>query len=345
VRTYRLILSGLGNVGRSFLELLQSQADLLAHQYDISFVVTGAADTSGAALAPDGLDVAALIAAKNAKQGVGTLSGVGQLGMSAIELAKQAPGDLLLESTLTNLRDGQPGLDVIRTALTRKIHVVSANKGPIVLAFDELTGLASQPGGPDLRYSACVGGALPSVNIGRRDMAGARIERIEAVLNGTTQLILRLMESVEGTSFEEALAEAQRRGVAEADPTLDVEGWDAANKLTILANAVLRQPTRLADLSVTGIRGLMAADLLLALEQGTRIILLCLAERVDEHYRLSVGPTALPLDHPLARMSGEEMGIVYHTDIAGRSSATSAERGPMPTAAAMLRDILDLVSM
>jgi homoserine dehydrogenase len=176
-------------------------------------------------------------------------------------------------------------------------------------------------------------------------MAGVRIERVEAVLNGTTQLILRLMESAEGTSFEEALAEAQRRGVAEADPTLDVEGWDAANKLTILANAVLHQPTKLADLSVTGISALTTAQLLLALEQGTRVVLLCLAERVGEDYHLSVSPTPLPLNHPLARMSGEEMGIVYHTDIAGRSSATSAERGPMPTAAAMLRDILDLVSM
>jgi homoserine dehydrogenase len=182
------------------------------------------------------------------------------------------------------------------------------------------------------------------VNIGRRDLAGARIERVEAVLNGTTQLILRLMESSKGSSFEEALAEAQRRGIAEADPTLDVEGWDAANKLTILANAVLRQPTRLADLSVTGIRALTTADLLLALEQGTRIVLLCLAERVGEGYRLSVGPTALPLNHPLARMGGDEMGIVYHTDIAGRASATSAERGPVPTAAAMLRDLIDLVA-
>src|SRR5438034_193695 len=132
----------------------------------------------------------------------------------------------------------------------------------------------------------------------------------------------------------------QRRGVAEADPTLDVEGWDAANKLVILANAVLRRPTTLADLTVEGITRLTAEDLQSATTRGERVVLLCLAEQAESNYRLSVRPTALPLDHPLAHMGGDEMGIVYYSDIAGRTSATSAERGPKPTAAAMLRDLI-----
>src|SRR5206468_9433486 len=131
-------------------------------------------------------------------------------GMSAVDLVQQASADVLLESTLTNLNDGQPGLDVIRTALQRGMGVVSANKGPLVLAYDELIALAQQSGTSRLRYSACVGGYLPTVNMGQRDLAGARIERVEAVLNGTTQGILRMMEA--GTSYIEALAEMQRRG-------------------------------------------------------------------------------------------------------------------------------------
>ena len=342
MRTYRLILSGLGNVGRSFLEVIQSQSDLLASRYGIALIMTGAADSGGAAIDPSGLDVAALIATKRAGQSVTSLAGVGAPGMSAVELARQAPGDALLESTLTNIRDGQPGLDVIRAALNRGIAVVSANKGPLVVAYAELAALAARPGGPGLRFSACVGGYLPSVNIGRRDLAGARIERIEAVLNGTSQGILRMMEA--GTSYEDALAEMQRRGIAEADPTLDVDGWDAANKLVILANAVLGRPTTLADVEIEGITHLAADELREATAHGARIVLLCLAEQIEGDYRVSVRPTALPLDHPLARMSGDEMGIVYYTDIGGRTSVITLERGPTPTAAAMLRDLIDLVT-
>jgi len=147
-----------------------------------------------------------------------------------------------------------------------------------------------------------------------------------------------------GTSYADALAEMQQRGLAEADPTLDVEGYDAANKVVILANAVLRRPTKLADVSIEGITRLTADELRAATAQSTRIVLLCLAEPFEGDYRLSVRPTSLPLDHPLARMSGDEMGIVYYTDIGGRTSATTLERGPKPTAAAMLRDLLDLIA-
>ena len=340
MQTYRVILSGLGNVGRSFLELIPSQADVLASRYGVSLLVVGAVDSGGAALNPSGLDVETLLATKRAKRSVASLAGVGLPGMSAVDLIQQAPADVLLESTLTNLNDGQPGLDVIRTALQRGMGVVSANKGPLVLAYDELIALAQQSGTSRLRYSACVGGYLPTVNIGQRDLVGARIERIEAVLNGTTHGILRAMEA--GTSYEEALAEMQGRGIAEADPTLDVEGWDATNKLVILANAVLRQATKLADVQREGITRLTIDELREATKQNTRIVLLCLAEYADGDYRLSVRPTALPLDHPLARMGGDEMGIVYYTDIGGRTSVTTLERGPKPTAAAMLRDLIDL---
>jgi homoserine dehydrogenase len=194
---------------------------------------------------------------------------------------------------------------------------------------------------PALRFSACCGGAMPTINIGWRDLIGCRIERVEAVLNGTTQGILRMME--EGRDYAAALAEMQRRGSAETDPSLDVEGWDSANKLVILANAVLSRPTTLADVEVEGITSLTVEELREALAHSARIVLLCLAEPFDGDYRLSVRPTALPLDHPLARMSGDEMGVVYHTDIAGRASATSLEHGPVPTAAAMLRDALEIV--
>jgi homoserine dehydrogenase len=185
--------------------------------------------------------------------------------------------------------------------------------------------------------------------VGRRDLAGAHINRVEAVVNGTTQLILWLM--TQGQGYEAALAEAQRMGIAEPDPDLDVDGWDAANKLVIIANAVLSFPATLADVEVTGIRGVSQAELQAARMAGGRMSLLAVAQAQPDEasggnppaYRLTVTPTALPADHPLARLESDEMGIVYHSDIYGRTVATTREEGPTGTGAAMLRDIIDIV--
>jgi homoserine dehydrogenase len=340
----RLILVGLGNVGRSFLRVLDSQAPLLRERYGTEFIVVGAADSAGAALDPAGLDQSALLAVKEGGGSVGSLPSVGHPGMSGLELLRSLPADAVLESTPVDLRTGQPGLDLVRAALRQGTPVVLANKGPLALAYSELAALSDlSDARPALRFSACVGGALPTINLGLRDLAGARILRVEAVLNGTTQYLLRAME--QGRGYAEVLADAQRRGLTETDPSLDVEGWDAASKLVIVANAVLRQPATLTDVQVEGISHITPAMLGAAVERGERIVLLCLAEPALDRvgsFRLSVRPAALPLDHPLARMDGDEMGVVYHTDIAGLASATSRERDPVPTASAMLRDLLEI---
>ncbi|ABU57652.1 homoserine dehydrogenase [Roseiflexus castenholzii] len=352
MRTYRLFLSGLGNVGRSFLAIMQSQASLLARRYGVALRLVAAADSGGAAIYATGLDPATILALKQRGQSIAALPESGIFGIAPVEVIQRIEADILLEATPVNLKTGQPGLDTVRAALRRGMHAVLANKGPLALAYTELADLsdmgeATEERGdprdwPALRFSACVGGALPTIAIGRRDLAGATIVRVEAVLNGTTQGILRAME--QGSSYADALAEMQRRGLAETDPSLDVEGWDAASKLTILANAVLRQPTTLADVAVRGITDLTTGDLRAALDRGERIVLLCLAERRGGDFHLSVQPTSLPLIHPLARMSADEMGVVYYTDITGRQTATTLETDPTPTAAAMLRDILDIAA-
>ncbi len=140
-------------------------------------------------------------------------------------------------------------------------------------------------------------------------------------MNGTCQGIVRMMER--GVNFDDALAEMHQRGIVEADPSLDIDGWDEAVKLVIIANAVLRQPTTLADVKVEGIRGLTEKHLQYVLGWEERITLLGIAEWNGKRYDLSVQPTALPMDHPISRMGDDEMGVVYHTDIAGRISAFS----------------------
>ncbi len=340
----RLMLAGLGNVGRNFLQILRSQADLLRDRHGLRPIVVGVADSGGAAVDPAGLDLDALIAQKAAGRSVARMVKVGRPGMGAIDIARTVAADVLLEATPVNLQHGQPGLDIVRVALERGIHCVLANKGPLALAFQDLAARSDwdRPGLPALRFSACVGGALPTINLGRRDLAGARILKVEAIVNGTCQGILRAMEA--GQDFAAAVAEMQRRGVAETDPSLDVDGWDQAVKLVIIANAVLRRPTVLSDLTVRGIRDVTADDLRKAAARGERIVLLGSATRDDPgaDWRLTVEPTSLPMSHRLARMTGDEMGVVYYTDIAGVQHATSEEADAVPTAAAMLRDVISI---
>ncbi len=345
VVTARIVLAGLGNVGRSLLHLLESRRDLLRERHALELRLVGVADSRGAALDPAGLDPGAVLALKREGRSAGELPGAGRPGMSAVELAGCVEAEAVLEATPVDLETGGPGLDLARAALARGRAVVLANKGPLALAYRELAAASDleRPGAPALRFSACVGGALPTIALGRRDLAGARILRVEAVLNGTTQFMLRAMER--GQTLEAALAEMRRRGLTETDSSLDLDGWDAASKLVIVANAVLRQPATLADVRVSGIRGLGPDRLRAALDRGERIVLLALAESgEDRRYRLRVGPAALPLDHPLARMGADEMGVVYHTDVAGRAHASTLERDPTPTAAAMLRDLLEILA-
>ncbi len=340
-RRVRLVLIGLGNVGRNLLLLLVDKKDILRERYGVEAIVVGAADSSGAALSAGGLDAPTIVRLKQAGQGVAAYPGAGQPGMSALALVERCQADILVEMSPTNLQHGQPGLGCMKAALAKGWHVVSANKGPLVLAYSELMALA-RANGKQFRFSACVGGGLPSVNVGQRDLVACAIERVEGILNSTTHYILTAMAD-EGKTFDQALAEAQKIGIAEADPTLDVDGWDAANKCVILANSVLGMPATLKDVSVTGIRGVSVAEMRRAKEQGGSIKLLVKAEREGDAYRLSVKPTYVGPDHPLAHLHGEDMGLAYYTDIMGMIVVAIAERGPVPTAAGVLRDIVTIV--
>ncbi|ACL25443.1 homoserine dehydrogenase [Chloroflexus aggregans] len=342
------IVTGLGNIGRTLLELLARDPDRLLRRYGFTLRIVGVADSTGVALDPAGLDPSAVIAAKRQGLGARSLSAF-RPDLDVVALAATAAYDLLLEATPTNLRDGQPALDIVRAALRRGKPAVLASKGPLVLAFAELAALSDwaddlspRSPRPALRFSGAVGGALPTINFGCRDLAGAQIERAELVVNSTTQVILEQMAA--GADFATALAEAQRQGIVEPDSSLDVDGWDAANKLVIFANAVLRQPTTLSDVTVRGIREVTTADLAAAWGAGGRVSLVALAERQpDGRYALSVAPTVLGREHPLARLARGEMGFVIYTDTAGRSTISSLEDGPLGTCQAMVRDVIEIM--
>jgi homoserine dehydrogenase len=328
---------GCGNVGQNFLRILEMKEERLREQYDLAFRIVAVADSSGVAVDAQGFDPVELRRHKETDGRVSQLTGY-QPGQTAVEIIETSDLDLVLEASPVNLDDGEPGLSITRAALAQGTDVVLANKAPLVLAFDQLHELAHQHDA-GIAFSATVCGALPVINIGRRDMVAADIVSLRGIFNSTSNFILGEMAT--GRSFAEALAEAQRRGIAEADPSLDVEGWDTANKLVIIANSFLGVSVTLEQVNVTGIPSITTEKLQNEMAAGNTIKLVATASRTAEGYKLSVGPTVLPFDSFLGRCNGWEMGIEMQSDIYGRMYHKIWEREPLPTAAAMLRDAVN----
>ena len=339
IRTVEAALIGLGNVNRNFLRILEMKETELARRYGIAFRVVCVADSSGVAVDPAGFDPLTLRQFKEAGGRVAALPGVVP-GATPASILATLPCDLVLEASPVNLITGEPGLSAVRATLRRGITAVLANKGPLVLAYRELHDLAAATGA-GLAFSATVCGALPVINIGQRDLIAAEIHAVRGIFNATTNFILAEMAA--GRSYPAALAEAQRRGIAESDPTLDVEGWDTANKLVIIANSVLGIDATLANVAVRGITGVTAAELATEAARGATIKLLATATRTGDGYTLSVQPTSIPSTSFLGQCTGWEMGVEFTSDLYGLMHHKIWEREPLPTAAAMLRDAVNLL--
>jgi len=340
-RCVRVVLVGLGNLGWRFCDLLAEKAAAVEERYGLRLVLVGVADSHGTAHDAHGLDPGHVAEVKRSGGTTADLGGAARAGEDAVALIARAEADVLCEATPVNLeRGGEPGLTHVRSALSHGMHVVTPNKGPLVVAYQELHQLAARHG-VQLRFDGTVAGGLPAVNLGQRDMRGATVARIEAVPNMCTGYVLHLLSA--GRSWEQALQQARAEGILEADPAFDLEGWDAAAKLVILANAVMEVPARLDDVDCAGIVGLSGAEVQAAQREGGTLKLLATAvRRADGGADLRVAPTQLPADHFLARLGHREMGVVYHTDIYGTVMAAIDEPTPLPSAATMLRDLLDI---
>jgi homoserine dehydrogenase len=342
MRTIRLLLVGLGNLGRRFCEILLKKDAFLRRRYGLELRLVGAADSRGTAYDPVvGLDLEQVVHLKLAGETVASYPGVGRYGEESAYLIATAKADLLLEASPVNLKQGaEPGLTNVRTALRRRMHVVTPNKGPLVTAYQELHDLAAAQS-VQLRFDGTVAGGLPALYIGQRDLRGAVVHRLDAVPNLVTGYIIDML--VDGLPWDDALARARQEGVLEEDGAWDLEGWDAAAKLVILVNAVLDRPARLEDVSLTGITALSVDALKSAQRRGESYRLLARAELgVDGAYHLSVTPVPLPPEHPLGQLGRKQMGVVFGTDIYGTITVIIDEPDPIPSAATMLRDVLDI---
>ncbi len=340
----RILLLGLGNLGRRFCEILLTKDALLRERHNLVLQIVGAADSRGVAYDPAGLDPAQIVRLKKASGTVADYPEVGHADWDSPALVSRAEADILLEASPVNLDQGaEPGLTCVRTALKRGMHVATPNKGPLVLAYDELHALARK-NNVKLRFDGTVAGGLPAVNLLQRDLRGATVSRLEAVPNLTTGYVMDLL--AEGASWEEAKREAKEAGALEGDGAWDLEGWDTTAKLAIMVNAALGTTVRLEDISMTGITELTPETLRAARERGERYRLLARAvQQPDGAYAYTVEPGALNPEHPLGRLEKKQIGLVVETDIYGTITAIIEERSPIPSAATMLRDLLDIYNV
>ena len=295
----------------------------------------------GAPRARDAVGAAAsLVGALEAGTPFEALAGI-ERGEDGIAAVHAVDADVLVDATPTDLVTGEPGASLIRAALERGMHVATAGKGALVRHGAELRALAAARG-VRLRYGAATAAALPTMDLLRAGLAGTRIERIEGVLNGTSNAILSAMRE-RGVAFDEALADARAAGIAEADPRLDVEGWDTAAKLVLLAAAAWDASPTLDDVERTGITAVTRDEVVDAAAGGGRLRLLGIATADGGRLRLRVAPVALPADHPLAAVDGTEKGVSFTTTTLGRITLTGGASSPRGAGAALLRDVIHLV--
>lgn len=341
-----LILVGFGNVGRAFARIINDRGPFLRDRYGLALNLKAIADSSGTVILPDAAAgretikeaTGEILAWKDSGQQLSEFPRHGNPGKSWREILKA--GDILVELSPTNLVDGQPGLGYIREALDRGAHIITGNKGPIVHAYRELVERAADKG-VGFNFGGATAGALPTTNVGYYDLAGAEITGITGILNGTTNFILTQM-GLKGQSFGEALAEAQKRGIAERDPSLDVDGWDTAAKTLILANVLMGADISLGEVDRQGIGEVTVNEIDGARSRGAAIKLVGRASRNGISVKVRVAPEEVPLERPLARVDGTNKGVTFETDLMGPLTVTGGNSGPGPAAAAVLRDIINL---
>lgn len=338
IKTIRTALVGLGNVNRSLLQILVDKQEYIATRYHLHFVVQAVADSSGVAISASGFEPGTLISHKLSGKKINTLQEYIPNSV-AEKIAEYINVDLVVEASPVNLKTGSPGLDVVRSVMAASCNVVMANKGPLVLAFDELMGLAKMHNSK-IAYSATVCGGLPVINLLTRDLKATQLLSLEGIFNATSNFVLQ--ELAKGNTMKAAVAEAQRIGAAETDPSLDLSGQDTANKLYIIMKSFSDFKGSIHDIQLRGIDAITREHLQEAAKKNTTIKLVASAVQDKSGWNLSVAPRAIPEGSFIGNIHGWEMGIEIKTDLYESISMKNYEADPTGTAAAVMRDMIEV---
>ena len=339
-----ILLVGFGNVGRRFARLLIEKQDVLRRQHDLETRIIGiSTGRHGSAFVPQGLDVGAMLEAYAAGRRLS--NDTRESGRGADELivrlgASDAPLRVLVETTPLGISDGQPAIGHIETALEAGCDAVTANKGPVAFAYRRLREHASRAGRSFLFEGAVMDG-VPIFNLVRENMPVIELNGLRGVVNSTTNHILSALE--DGEAFAPALERMQAEGIAEADPSLDIDGWDAAAKAAALANVLMDADLTPCDVDRTGIGTESSARALRARQNGRRLRLVATVSRTaNGRVSASVRPQELPDDDLLAQLRGKSNALILQTDLLGDIAITQLGGDVTMTAYALLSDLVTL---
>jgi homoserine dehydrogenase len=334
MKTYNLCLLGFGNVGRALSRLLASKSGEMREGFGVAWRITGVASRRlGWAVAPEGFDVDRLLAGEVASE-------VSPSPEDVREWLRAARAGVVFETTSLEPRTGQPAIDFARAALESGAHVVTANKGTVAHAYPELSELARERG---LRFmfEATVADCLPVFSLFRECLPAARLLEFRALLNSTTTVILEEIER--GRTFAEGVERAQLMGIAETDPSYDVDGWDAVMKVCALANVLMREQLRPDEIEREGIRHLDAMRLRAAGGEGKPFRLISRAWRDGAgRLRASVKPEQVGPDDVFASLDGSSLAASFKLDVL--PGLTIAAHGPnlQSTAYGLLADFINI---
>jgi homoserine dehydrogenase len=341
VRPLRIWLVGFGTVGRWLVAALDAQAERLASRYDTRIAVVGLARASdGFVYNADGLDPQAMLRLAGARRPITELSGV-RHWPSALEGIRATEADLLVEVTASPPADGQPGFAHMREAIERSVPVITSNKWPVALHGVELNGLARDRG-VAFRAESTVMSGTPVLIALVDGLAGAVPASVRGLLNATVNFILSRI--AEGTSFEDALVEAQDTGLAERDPSADVDGEDSAAKLMILSALVFGRQLRRTEVDCRGIAGVTRSEVAGAVSSGGRVkhVASLRFSHPDGGGEVSarVWPEAVGPDDPLARIDGATNALVCRASPVGEVTIVGPGAGPALAGQGVLSDLL-----
>jgi homoserine dehydrogenase len=335
----KLAFVGFGNVARSFVRMIENRRAQLSRDFSLECFVSAIATKShGCVTSSRPIVVDHALRAVEAGRDLSELPGV-LAHHSPFEMIERCDADVLIETSPLNPIDGQPAIDYIRSALARRIHVVSANKGPVAFSYSELRSMACRFDSVYSFEGAVMDGA-PVFNLAARCLPGTRVLGFEGVLNSTSNVILGKMES--GSSFDDALREAQRIGVAEANPDYDIDGWDALMKSRALANVLMNAESTSLEVERVGIRNITTEILGRCRQAGRCIRPMVRANETPKGIKIVISPEEVPLDSIFGSARGTSNVLVIKTDLMGELGVFEKDPGVAQTAYALFSDLLGL---
>ncbi len=332
----RLAVLGFGNVGQEFARLLIRKRDWLTHGAGVDVDVVAVATRSrGTLLTDKTLDLAKVLSCMEAD---GTIADYGPeaVDLTPTDIIDRSDADILVELTTLNIESGQPAVDHISRALNRGIHVITANKGPIAFAYDTLEQQA-RANDVQLRFEGTVMDGTPIFNLAEKTLMGCEILRLEGVLNSTSNFVLS--EMANGRSMKDAIQEAQRKRIVEADPSLDLDGWDAAAKITALANVLMGAKTTPDKVDRKGIGG-FEGHATGAAKGAEKIRLMARAEKTETGVKLTVRPETIDSRSPFWTVDGTSGALTISTDLMGDITVIETDPTITQTAYAVFADLL-----